>query len=180
MENPTKMDDLGGKTHHFRKHPSTLIFTGDGNPWTNKRDHRGMDLVLDLDAADPQQETWWKKRLLCLVKVISLRFFLTVGFITMTKTTIWIDNMCVYITVYIIIYLFGSFSHHLKQIQETTVGLFCSNNFCGLEAVFVVWDETWLFGSKSKRCGRRSFPIWARYLFRGELLNFGEVCVETG
>ena len=26
MENPTKMDDLGGKTHYFRKHPYIYIY----------------------------------------------------------------------------------------------------------------------------------------------------------
>ena len=27
MENPIKMDDFGGKTHHFRKHPNGLAIT---------------------------------------------------------------------------------------------------------------------------------------------------------
>ena len=71
--------------------PSMLIVRG---MKSLDKHHQGMDLVLDLDAADPQQETW-EKTVGLFSKGDFFTFFFNRGIHHHDKTTIWIDNMCV-------------------------------------------------------------------------------------
>lgn len=73
-------------------------------------------------------------------------------------------------------------SKNLRWVYFVPIILLFGSCFCCSFKKKILGMKLWLFGSKSKRCGRRSGFLFGagRYLFRGELFNFGEVCVETG